>query len=150
MKNVFNLFVLICLLGLAFPAEAAVLHPKPKPADTERTVEAPAHQLNKKEERKLRREQRREFRKALRAELRKARKAGNNSDVEVVLLIIIALILPPLAMFLYDGGASSRFWITLVLSLAGFLLWGILGFLGSLAALASVLFALWVIISESF
>jgi uncharacterized membrane protein YqaE (UPF0057 family) len=146
MKNALRLLTFMGLLCVLCPAEAAVLHPKPASAAAERVVESPTSQMSKKEERKLRREQRRAFRKALRAELRQARKAGN-SDVEVILLIVIALLIPPLAMFLYDGGASGRFWISLVLFGVGILLWGTLG---ALSTLASVLYTLYTIISESF
>jgi uncharacterized membrane protein YqaE (UPF0057 family) len=146
MKNALTLLLLLGLLGLCLPTEAAVVHPKPAPAETERMASAPAAQMSKKEERKLRREQRRAFRKALRAELRQALKAAS-SDVELILLVVIALLVPPLAMFLYDGGASSRFWISLILLGVGILLWGTLG---ALSTLASVLYTLYIIITESF
>ena len=102
--------------------------------------------MNKKEQRQLRKEQRRSFRKAVREQFRQMRHGSSSSDVELVLLVIIALIIPPLAMFLYDGEASSRFWISLVLMLLAIPLWGALG---ALALAASVIYTLYIILSES-
>jgi uncharacterized membrane protein YqaE (UPF0057 family) len=47
------------------------------------------------------------------------------SDVETILLILLAIFIPPLAVFIYEG-ASKRFWIDLILALLG---WGFLGWL---------------------
>ena len=134
------LFVFSLLLHAPF-AEAAVLHPKPV-----ENTEVADQQLNKKEQRQLRKEQRRSFRKAVREQFRQMRHGSSSSDVELVLLVIIALIIPPLAMFLYDGEASSRFWISLVLMLLAIPLWGALG---ALALAASVIYTLYIIRSES-
>lgn len=134
------LFVFALLMSHPI-AEAAVLHPRP----AEKT-EVADQQLSKKEHRQLRKEQRRSFRKAVREQFRQMRQNGSSSDVELVLLVIIALLIPPLAMFLYDGEASSRFWISLVLALLAIPLWGTLG---ALAIAASVIYTLYIILSES-
>ena len=130
------------------PAEAAVLHPIKQKEQTE-SVEKTERRLSKKELRQERRAQRKSFRKALREQLRQARKSGKVDDVELILLVILALIIAPLAMFFYDGYASDRFWISLVLFLAGAVLIGLFGFLGSLAFLASAVYTLYIILSES-
>ena len=59
---------------------------------------------------------------------------------------IIALIIPPLAMFLYEGAATSRFWISLILMLLAIPLWGALG---GLALLASIIYTLYIILTGS-
>lgn len=86
----------------------------------------------------------REVRKTLRSELKTMRKteAGSGSiamDGFTVLLVILAIIIPPLAVLLYEG-ASGRFWIDLLLALVG---WGLaywllgptIAFVGGLAAI---------------
>lgn len=57
-----------------------------------------------------------------RHELKRAVKdaKANGADVSTLLLVIIAILLPPLAMALYDG-ISTRFWISLLLTLLFYL-----------------------------
>ncbi|MES2618593.1 MAG: YqaE/Pmp3 family membrane protein [Bacteroidota bacterium] len=45
---------------------------------------------------------------------------SNDSDVNLILLVILAILLPPLAVFLYFGELNIHFWISLILVL----LWG--------------------------
>lgn len=68
----------------------------------------------------------REVRKSLRSEIKTMRKTDSGSgaitmDGFTVLLVILAIIIPPLAVLLYEG-ASKRFWIDLLLALVG---WGL-------------------------
>ena len=64
----------------------------------------------------LSKKEKRQFRKQLRKDLRKAVKQQRKSDTELLLLIIIAILLPPLAMAIYDG-ITTRFWLSLLLTL---------------------------------
>lgn len=67
-------------------------------------------------------------------------------DVELILLVILALIIPPLAVFLYEG-ATQRFWIDLILALIGFGVgFWLLGGLGWICALVSVIYALLIVL----
>ncbi len=43
----------------------------------------------------------------------------NDSDVNLILLVILALLLPPLAVYLYFGEINIHFWINLILCLVG-------------------------------
>lgn len=138
----FSLLLIFTLLMGPTVSEAAVLHPKP----VDKTEVATGQQMSKKEQRQLRKEQRRSFRKAVREQVRALRQSSSSSDIDLILLVIIALFIPPLAMFLYDGEASSRFWISLVLMLLAIPLWGSLG---ALAFLASIIYTLYIILSES-
>lgn len=143
MKQFLLSFSVLALLCIWAPqVQAAVLHPVKQ---TE-SVEKVEHQKSKRELRQERRVQRKSFRKALREQIREIRRSGQADDVELILLVIIALFIPPLAMFLYDGEASSRFWISLILMLLAIPLWG---FLGAVALLASVLYTLYIILTES-
>ena len=67
--------------------------------------------------RKKKRQQRKQFKKQLKEKLKELRRA---SDTDLLLLVIIAILLPPLAMALYDG-ITSRFWISLLLTLLFYL-----------------------------
>ncbi|MBX2984848.1 MAG: YqaE/Pmp3 family membrane protein [Bacteroidia bacterium] len=39
--------------------------------------------------------------------------------LDPVLLIILAIFIPPVAVFLYDNGVTSRFWLNLILTILG-------------------------------
>ena len=67
------------------------------------------------------------------------------SDVELILLVILAIIIPPLAVFLYEE-ASTRFWIDLILALLGwgFLAWILPGFV-FIGGLAAIIYALLIV-----
>jgi uncharacterized membrane protein YqaE (UPF0057 family) len=67
-------------------------------------------------------------------------------DVNTVLLVILAILIPPLAVFLFEG-ASTRFWIDLILALIG---WGIgfwlLGGLGWICGILAIIYALLIVL----
>lgn len=54
---------------------------------------------------------------------KKEKRSGRDdgSGVSQLLLIIIAILLPPLAVALHEGGINSRFWIDLLLTLLFYL-----------------------------
>ena len=74
--------------------------------------EVAVQKLTKKEQRQQLRTQRKTLRKQLKA-----------ASTNLVLLVILTIIPPlaPLAMYLYEGDTTSRFWISLVLTLLGVL-----------------------------
>jgi len=65
--------------------------------------------------------------------------ATHDSDVSLLILIILAIVIPPLAVYLYFGEINIHFWISLLLCFVGFgvlnLYWGF----GALYALLTVL-----------
>lgn len=74
-------------------------------------------------------------------------KSVDTSDpIMLILLVILAIILPPLAVFIYEG-ATKRFWIDLILAILG---WGIgfafLGASGWLLGLIAVIYALLIVL----
>ncbi len=107
------LLVLALLLGM--PAAHAVVV---APAAKGEAVVAPAA------EREMTRKEKREYRKAvqkqLKDEIREWGRSGS-ADTDTLLLVIIAILLPPLAMGIYEGGLTSRFWISLLLTLLFYL-----------------------------
>lgn len=72
-----------------------------------------------------------------------ARKRGEEVDTNLVLMVILALLLPPVAVYLHDNAATTRFWITLLLFLAGVA--GVFIF-GWWAILASIIYALIIVL----
>jgi uncharacterized membrane protein YqaE (UPF0057 family) len=51
----------------------------------------------------------------------KAQKAaGNEPSTNTLLLVILALLIPPLAVYLHQGEINSKFWISLILTLLFF------------------------------
>lgn len=72
----------------------------------------------------LKRSERRERIKASKNELKlfkQERKAGNQPSTNTLLLVILALLLPPLAVYLHEGVINSKFWISLILTLLFFI-----------------------------
>lgn len=61
-----------------------------------------------------------EVKKQLR-ELKAERKANSAATTNTVLLVILAILLPPLAVFLHQGEINTKFWISLLLTLLFFL-----------------------------
>ena len=64
----------------------------------------------------------------------------------LIILIILAILIPPLAVFIYEG-ATSRFWIDLILAIIGYGV-GFLFFphLAFLCGLAAVIYALLIVL----
>ena len=55
--------------------------------------------------------------KKLLKETKAARQSGKATDDDTVLLAILAILLPPLAVYLKQGQIDSKFWISLILTL---------------------------------
>ena len=84
--------------------------------------------------------------KHLKRELKKTR-SSSDSDILLVLLVILALLLPPLAVIIVDG-ASTRFWIDLILWLIGLGLgWLLLGAaIGWLGGVIAIIYAILIVL----
>lgn len=94
-------------------------------------------------------ETKKQARKEVRQEAKKNSKKDSGSrgaDGMTVLLVILAIIIPPLAVGLYEG-ITLRFWIDLILALLG---WGLLGWLVPgliwLGGLAAIIYALLIVL----
>jgi uncharacterized membrane protein YqaE (UPF0057 family) len=118
--------LMFMVLMIGTPAAEAVV--RVSPANTENTDASAVENRKmsrkelreaKKEERTLRREQRKEVKQELRQAIRDWKKEGA-SDTDTLLLVILAILIPPLAMALYDG-ITNRFWISLLLTLLFFI-----------------------------
>jgi uncharacterized membrane protein YqaE (UPF0057 family) len=75
-----------------------------------------------------------------------ARRAGKEADTDTLLLVVLAILLPPLAVYLHEQETNTKFWITLLLFLLG-----IAGavFFSWLLIFAAVVYALLVIMGAA-
>ncbi len=48
---------------------------------------------------------------------REKQRMGKTEDEQTILLVILAILLPPLAVYLHEDAINTKFWISLVLSL---------------------------------
>jgi uncharacterized membrane protein YqaE (UPF0057 family) len=68
----------------------------------------------------LSRKEKKERFKELKKEIKKfkeAKKSGADPDTNTLLLVILAILLPPLAVYLHQGEINNKFWISLILTL---------------------------------
>lgn len=84
---------------------------EPNPATTNSAL-SEFKNLSKKERKSRIREAKKEI-KAFKA----AKKAGAEPSTNTLLLVILAILLPPLAVYLHQGEINSKFWISLILTL---------------------------------
>ena len=54
-------------------------------------------------------------------EFKQEKKAGSDASTNTLLLVILAILLPPLAVYLHQGEINNKFWISLLLTLLFFL-----------------------------
>ncbi len=115
-------FILAFLLVSSTPVAsmASVVVPastttEPDPAKVKSAMDE-FNSLSRKEKRARVKEVKKEI-KAYKA----AKKAGKEADTDTLLLVILAILLPPLAVYLYEGEINNRFWISLILTLLGWL-----------------------------
>lgn len=52
---------------------------------------------------------------------KKEKRKGADPDTNTLLLVILAILLPPLAVYLHQGEINTKFWISLILTLLGWL-----------------------------
>jgi uncharacterized membrane protein YqaE (UPF0057 family) len=67
-------------------------------------------------------------------------------DVKLIILLILAILLPPLAVYLKDHATSKWFWITLILSLLAF--FGVFFYYAWLFWLAAIIIAVLYVLNE--
>ena len=115
-----SIVLVLMAAGLLFsfaPVNAAVLpassamHAEPDPAKVKAAMDE-FNSLSRKEKRMKVKEVRKEIR-----QYKEDRKAGRETDTDTLLLVILAILLPPLAVYLYEGEINNRFWISVILTL---------------------------------
>jgi len=103
------------LFLLATPLCVPAAHPSSRAAETREWSNALRGQL-----RSMNAQARTEWRATVKQEVRhfqKRKRSGGEANVSQLLLTLLALILPPLAVFLHQGEINSKFWISLLLTL---------------------------------
>ena len=110
-----------CLLFIALtifsfiPSELNAAHPASPDAERKAWARSMADHLNG-----LGRAEKKELKLSIRSEIlafKQKRKINDEADTKTLLLTLIALILPPLAVYLHQGVINSKFWISLLLTL---------------------------------
>ena len=98
--------------GLSLPDEAVTTPAKPD----KKTIESAWNEfknLNRKERRTRIKESKKYFR-----EFQAQRRSGRSrASTNQVLLVIFSILLPPLAVYLKEGQANSKFWISILFTL---------------------------------
>lgn len=116
-KLFFSLMALLILGSAINPITAAVLpsaatsNTNPDPAAVKAAIEA-----FKSLPRKERKERIKLAKKEIKA-FNAAKKAGKEADTNTLLLVILAILLPPLAVYLHQGEINNKFWISLLLTI---------------------------------
>lgn len=121
MRNFTRLVLLaatfLCLNAPAFAVTTPVVPPTNEPAPTAvKSAVAEFNGLSKKEKKK----RINAVKKAI-AKHNAEKKAGMEPSTNTLLLVILALLLPPLAVYLHEGELNSRVWISLILTLLFFI-----------------------------
>jgi uncharacterized membrane protein YqaE (UPF0057 family) len=141
------LLTVACSLFISFtPAVSATSLPSSsihgKPAEWDPALVRSSLEALKNMPRKERKAKLKEAKKEIK-NFKAAKKRGEEVDTNLVLMIILALLLPPVAVYLHDNAATTRFWITLLLFLLGVA--GVFIF-GWWAILAAIIYALIIVL----
>jgi len=115
-KGIFTLLAMLIIGGSFNNSFATIIIPaattaKPDPAAIEAAILG-FKSLPKNE----RKERIKEIKKEIKA-YKAAKKAGMEPSTNTLLLVILAILLPPLAVYLFEGKITSHFWISLILTL---------------------------------
>jgi uncharacterized membrane protein YqaE (UPF0057 family) len=107
----------LALCTITTPALAtAVVEPVPVSAEPTPSEVKAAMESFRALPRKERKERVKEAKKMLK-EYKADKRAGKVAETDQVLLAILAILLPPLAVYLKEGEVNSKFWISLILTL---------------------------------
>ena len=123
MKRLSTRFLaLLILISSVTPVTMAAVVSEPVPATVPATTnpDPEAVKAAMKDFKSLARKERKariKEAKKLFKEYRADKKAGKKAETDIVLLAILAILLPPLAVYLKEGEINSKFWISLILTL---------------------------------
>lgn len=130
MRKALLLLLAFVTIGSSIPeAVAAIEPPAARKTATPSTDPDPATVKAALDEFKsLSRKEKKERLKDVKKEWKKYKKAKREGDpsTNTILLVILAILLPPLAVYLHQGEINVKFWIALLLSLLAiitFFLW---------------------------
>lgn len=117
-KNIFLLIAILAIstnfnpsFGSILVTSPAATSIEPDPAKVKAAV-AELKALSKKERKDRIKDAKKEIK-----NFKADKRAGKASDTNTLLLVILAILLPPLAVYLHEGEINNRFWISLLLTL---------------------------------
>jgi len=113
-----RIYLLSLILAIFFLTPANTYAVKPVNPPGKQEIKD-AKKAAKKEWKSLSKDERKSRKTEIKQAIKQAKESA--SDTNMLLLVILAILLPPLAMFLYEGSATNRFWISLILTILGFL-----------------------------
>ncbi|MFN8290698.1 MAG: YqaE/Pmp3 family membrane protein [Chitinophagaceae bacterium] len=100
-------------------AAAVVVPPVSEPlTEEQKAVARSAFEALKSLPKKERMSKLKQARQAIR-DYKAAKKAGKDVDTSTLILVILAILLPPLAVYLHEQEVNTKFWVTLLLFLLG-------------------------------
>ena len=113
MKKIFSSFLVAAILLSSIPIQSSASLSSGSSEPDSATVKAALAEFKSlsKQERKQRIK---DVKKELKV-LKKEKKANRSAKVDMVLLIILAILLPPLAVYLHQGEINGRFWLSILL-----------------------------------
>jgi uncharacterized membrane protein YqaE (UPF0057 family) len=117
-----TVLMVLTLVTLTAPSFAVSFPSSTTPASTEpneATVKAAVKEFNSLSK-KEKKERVKEVKKAIK-QFNAEKKAGKEPSTNTVLLVILAILLPPVAVLVHQGELNSKFWISLLLTLLFFL-----------------------------
>ncbi len=129
MKKILTHTLIVLLLTALITPAFAISLSKPDETNNSTTVNEPATIDKAKvdaalsEFKSLSKHERKERIKEAKTALKqyKKNKAEGDPSTSTVLLVILAIILPPVAVLVHEGELNNKFWIDLILTILGFL-----------------------------
>lgn len=122
-----NLLLLLCILAVVPFGSYAAFSSKGETKSTNEVSSAPSvssAQEAMKEFKSLSKHERKDrinsAKKAIK-QYKLDKKAGSEPSTNTLLLVILALLIPPLAVYLHEGEINGKFWLDLILTLLFFI-----------------------------
>ena len=117
MKKIYLLSAFFLFAFFSFTSTFAVVPVNNTGVPLEKTAAAvnEFNQLSKAEKKQRLEEVKKEIN-----DFKALKKKGMDADDRTILLVILAILLPPLAVYLHQGTINNKFWISLVLTLLFF------------------------------
>ncbi len=75
------------------------------------------------------------------------KKAGNDFSTNTLLLVLLAILIPPLAVYLHEGDTNNRFWISVILTVLGYFLFSFAGII-LLGSLPGIIYSLIIVLGS--
>jgi uncharacterized membrane protein YqaE (UPF0057 family) len=113
MKKIFSALLMATMMISLIPLQSSALvilpgSNEPNPA-TVKAAFAEFKNLSKKEQKVRVKEAKKQLK-----DFKKEKKSNKSANVEMWLLIVLAILLPPLAVYLHQGEINGKFWLSIL------------------------------------